>query len=68
MHEGFSCKDWKSVIVKSPAKETLLQKGNLFLKIILDNLKNSTNYKKPFNISHIKKPFTPIKTFISVFL
>lgn len=37
MHEGFLCKDWKSVIVQCPVKENLLKKGNLFLKIILDN-------------------------------
>lgn len=68
MHEGFLCKDWKSVIVQCPVKENLLKKGNLFLKIILDNLKNSADCNKPFNASHIKKPFTPIKPHFSILI
>lgn len=61
MHEGFSCKDWKYVIVKSPVKENLLKKGNLILKIILNNLTDSTDCKKPFSMSHVKSPFAPVK-------
>lgn len=54
MHEGFSCEDRTSVTVKSPVKENLLKNGNAFLEIILDIVKNSTDYKKPFSESHIK--------------